>query len=146
MGRMPEWSNGADCKSAGLAFGGSNPSPPIYNGSVAERLNAVVLKTTELARVPGVRIPLDPLVGRWLNWLEYRLVTPVVTGSSPVRLVRKERWARNSIGRVFRLHRKGCWFESSRVHHALVAQLAEAPDLGSGCCRFESYRGYFTGD
>ena len=57
---MPEWTNGADCKSAGIAFGGSNPSPPIYIGSVAERLNAVVLKTTELARVPGVRIPPDP--------------------------------------------------------------------------------------
>lgn len=25
---------------------------------------------------------------------------------------------------------------------AHVAQLAEAPDLGSGCCKFDSYRGY----
>ena len=27
-GWLPEWPNGADCKSAGYAFGGSNPSPP----------------------------------------------------------------------------------------------------------------------
>ncbi len=27
-GQVPERSNGADCKSAGLAFGGSNPSLP----------------------------------------------------------------------------------------------------------------------
>ena len=26
-GGVPEWTKGADCKSAGLAFEGSNPSP-----------------------------------------------------------------------------------------------------------------------
>ena len=26
IGEVPEWPNGADCKSAGSAFGGSNPS------------------------------------------------------------------------------------------------------------------------
>ena len=26
-GGVPEWSKGADCKSAGVAFGGSNPPP-----------------------------------------------------------------------------------------------------------------------
>ena len=29
FGRIPEWPKGADCKSAGTAFEGSNPSPPI---------------------------------------------------------------------------------------------------------------------
>ena len=29
-GCFPEWPNGADCKSAGDAFGGSNPSPPTF--------------------------------------------------------------------------------------------------------------------
>ena len=29
-GWLPEWPNGADCKSAGYAFGGSNPSPPTF--------------------------------------------------------------------------------------------------------------------
>ena len=28
FGWLPEWPNGADCKSAGYAYGGSNPSPP----------------------------------------------------------------------------------------------------------------------
>ena len=28
FGRLPKWPKGADCKSAGIAFGGSNPSPP----------------------------------------------------------------------------------------------------------------------
>lgn len=32
-----------------------------YNGGVAERLNASVLKTDVLVRVPGVRIPPPPL-------------------------------------------------------------------------------------
>ena len=31
QGWLPEWPNGADCKSAGDAFGGSNPSPPTTN-------------------------------------------------------------------------------------------------------------------
>ena len=28
IGQLPEWPNGADCNSAGVAFGGSNPSLP----------------------------------------------------------------------------------------------------------------------
>ena len=28
QGQLPEWPNGADCNSAGVAFGGSNPSLP----------------------------------------------------------------------------------------------------------------------
>ena len=27
FGRLPKWPTGADCKSAGYAFDGSNPSP-----------------------------------------------------------------------------------------------------------------------
>ena len=27
-GKIPEWPKGTDCKSAGTAFEGSNPSPP----------------------------------------------------------------------------------------------------------------------
>lgn len=43
----------------GLAFGaGLNETNPA--GGVAEWLNAAVLKTVELARVPGVRIPPPP--------------------------------------------------------------------------------------
>ena len=32
LGQLPEWTNGADCNSAGYAYGGSNPSlPTIFN-------------------------------------------------------------------------------------------------------------------
>ena len=31
IGRVPEWPNGADCKSVGNAFGGSNPSSPTFS-------------------------------------------------------------------------------------------------------------------
>ena len=31
IGGIPKRSNGADCKSAGLAFAGSNPAPPTIN-------------------------------------------------------------------------------------------------------------------
>ena len=34
-GRIPERSNGTDCKSVGLAFEGSNPSPPTHFAEVA---------------------------------------------------------------------------------------------------------------
>ncbi len=36
FGGVPERSNGADCKSVGAAFGGSNPSPPtLLNAEIA---------------------------------------------------------------------------------------------------------------
>ena len=31
LGGIPEWPKGTDCKSAGTAFGGSNPPSPITN-------------------------------------------------------------------------------------------------------------------
>lgn len=31
LGSMPEWLKGADCKSAGLSYVGSNPTRPIKN-------------------------------------------------------------------------------------------------------------------
>ena len=35
-GGVPKRSNGADCKSVGIAFGGSNPSAPIFLAGVAQ--------------------------------------------------------------------------------------------------------------
>ena len=32
-GQIPEWPKGTDCKSAGTAFEGSNPSPPILHNT-----------------------------------------------------------------------------------------------------------------
>ena len=39
LGEFPEWSNGADCKSVGSAFEGSNPPLPTKGNAV----NAVLL-------------------------------------------------------------------------------------------------------
>lgn len=46
-GSMPEWLMGADCKSAGYAYAGSNPARPIStNGGVSEWFKVLVLKTS----------------------------------------------------------------------------------------------------
>ena len=48
-GWIPEWPKGADCKSVGTAFEGSNPSPSITNligyAAVAELADAQDLKS-----------------------------------------------------------------------------------------------------
>ena len=36
FGALPEWPNGADCKSADVVFGGSNPSRPTSKAGVAQ--------------------------------------------------------------------------------------------------------------
>ncbi len=36
VGQVPKWPTGADCKSAGSAFGGSNPSLPTAPAGVAQ--------------------------------------------------------------------------------------------------------------
>ena len=39
IGQLPEWPNGADCNSAGVAFGGSNPSLPTnYFAEIAQSI------------------------------------------------------------------------------------------------------------
>ena len=44
---MPEWLMGADCKSAGYAYAGSNPArPSSTNGGVSEWFKVLVLKTS----------------------------------------------------------------------------------------------------
>ena len=68
-GSMPEWLKGADCKSAGDAFAGSNPVRPMEwssfrsfeliasKGKVAEWLNAPVLKTDVVKSYRGFESP-----------------------------------------------------------------------------------------
>lgn len=47
IGSMPEWLKGADCKSAGSAYVGSNPTRPIY-----EKVFLVVVCTDDSALKP----------------------------------------------------------------------------------------------
>ena len=79
-------------------------------------------------------------MAQWLSWLERRPVTAEVTGSSPVWVVRSERftltinnaWDLSSAGRASALQAEGHRFEPCRSHltnsfigYADVAQLAE---------------------
>ncbi|MBD9016060.1 MAG: hypothetical protein EGR00_05185, partial [Prevotella sp.] len=38
----PEWPNGADCKSAGYAFGGSNPSLPTFPKNNSKKIKSPI--------------------------------------------------------------------------------------------------------
>ena len=49
LGGIPEWPKGTDCKSAGTAFGGSNPPSPIRNAAMAQLVERVLAKD----EVPG---------------------------------------------------------------------------------------------
>ncbi len=52
---MPEWLKGADCKSVGEAFEGSNPSPSTIYAGVAELADALDLGSSALC--VGVQVP-----------------------------------------------------------------------------------------
>ena len=62
-GWIPEWPKGTDCKSAGDAFEGSNPSPPI-------RFNNLIKALTNIAG--------------WSSLEARRAHNPKVIGSNPV--------------------------------------------------------------
>ena len=61
-GQIPEWPKGTDCKSAGDAFEGSNPSPPI-------RFNNLIKALTNIAG--------------WSSLEARRAHNPKVVGSNP---------------------------------------------------------------
>ena len=92
---MPEWSKGADCKSAGSAYGGSNPpapsppSPPNGERGLPRR-SLVLLGRSRASRhrlppaadsVPSAEIRID-LAGV-AQWLEFQPSKLVVEGSNP---------------------------------------------------------------
>ena len=45
FGRVPEWPKGTDCKSAGFAFGGSNPPSPTKKTDTAFAVSVFFLRT-----------------------------------------------------------------------------------------------------
>lgn len=55
---MPERPKGADCKSVGYAFGGSNPPRPIYKGKQRKGL-----REFRLGRILGPSIGLEDMDG-----------------------------------------------------------------------------------
>ena len=92
-GWIPEWLKGADCKSVGSAFEGSNPSPSIAeqcNAGVAELADAQDLKScgTNLPyRFDSGRRQLlceTRIFAQIAQSVEQRTENPRVTGSIPV--------------------------------------------------------------
>ena len=79
-GQIPEWPKGADCKSVGTAFEGSNPSPSIKinnaGWSSLEARRAHNPKVTGSNPVPATHAQIAQLV-------EQRTENPCVAGSIP---------------------------------------------------------------
>ena len=76
-GGVPEWPKGADCKSAGSAYGGSNPPPSTIYLTQRALFQTAILKE---------------LYAGVAQWLERQPSKLRVAGSNPVsRSIRKDR-------------------------------------------------------
>ncbi len=74
-GQLPKWTNGADCKSAGYAFGGSNPPLPTARrrlddvvGLSGRPSSSVVERNLGKVEVTG-SIPVSGSIGPSVTWL-----------------------------------------------------------------------------
>ena len=131
FGWIPEWPKGADCKSVGSAFEGSNPSPPISQilfviVSVIKLINAGV---AELADAQDLK--------------SCGTYTPVsVRFRSPAYF--KEFVGIAQLDRAFGYGPKGRGFESScprliTYHNIALSPNGKALDSDSSISRFESW-------
>ncbi len=59
-GEVPEWPKGADCKSAGSAFEGSNPSLSTFNAAIAQLARAEAFQAS--GRGFESRLPLSKII------------------------------------------------------------------------------------
>ena len=91
-GWIPEWPKGADCKSVGTAFEGSNPSPPIQYISffMGEYIiiNNAGWSSLEARRAHNPKVigsnPIPAISAQIAQSVEQRTENPRVTGSIPV--------------------------------------------------------------
>ena len=74
-GRIPEWPKGTDCKSAGDAFEGSNPSP---STTTPEHIRSGIL----LSYAKAVRIFLHPLYSKLPGIFAWEFFIPLLCISS----------------------------------------------------------------
>ena len=89
FGQVPKWPKGADCKSAGTAFSGSNPFLPTYSCEcwVTVRILARGERLSTLLMIAGI--------ARVAQAVEHTLGKGVVKGSSPFagsRMSRIQTW------------------------------------------------------
>ena len=85
MGGIPKWPKGADCKSVGSAFEGSNPSPSIphplcRSGGTGRRTGLKILRSYK-DRTGS--IPVSGIIAQIAQSVEQRTENPRVGGSIP---------------------------------------------------------------
>ena len=92
-GRIPEWPKGTDCKSAGNAFGGSNPPSPIkmqvdklssgiYTKYVSAGWSSLEARRAHNPKVIGSN-PVPATYAQIAQLVEQRTENPRVVGSIP---------------------------------------------------------------
>ena len=82
-GGLPEWPKGADCKSAGYAFDGSNPSPSTA-GVIAGVAQLVERQPSKLNVAGSNPVARSPVPAHLAQSVEHFLGKEEVTGSIPV--------------------------------------------------------------
>ena len=83
-GKIPEWPKGADCKSVGTAFGGSNPPLPTKKESIEiPMLSFFVRKIVASARfTPRGALRLNHLFGADAPLMQVNLPVPLLNEST----------------------------------------------------------------
>ena len=82
-GRIPEWPKGADCKSVGTAFGGSNPPPPIGETHLSDAgWSSLEARWAHNPKVAGSN-PVPAMQAQIAQLVEQRTENPRVAGSIP---------------------------------------------------------------
>ena len=81
-GWIPEWPKGADCKSVGNAFEGSNPSPSTY-ADVAQLAEQLICNQQVIGSSPIIGLKIYNIAG-WSSLEARRAHNPKVIGSNPI--------------------------------------------------------------
>ena len=85
-GWVPEWPKGADCKSVGDAFEGSNPSPSTFNlisrGGAVWKLVGLITRRS-LVQILSPLLKADALYAQLAQLVEQWTENPRVSGSIP---------------------------------------------------------------
>ena len=98
-GKIPEWPKGADCKSVGTAFGGSNPPLPTKKESIEiPMLSFFVRKRVDSARFsPRGALRLNHLFGADASLMQVNLPVPLLNESTPSKKSRCSFFLRKSV-------------------------------------------------
>ena len=101
-GQIPEWPKGTDCKSAGNAFEGSNPSLPIKKRRNSAGQSSLEARRAHNPEVAGSNPVPAIFYAQLAQLVEQRTENPRVSGSIPEPgiLSEKTEWGISSVGRA----------------------------------------------